>query len=109
LQRGIAAGIEQARANVLREAHASRDLKVQDRENTISHLRDRITSLQRKAEQSSQQAQGRLLSSFLSTNYIASFLSYLIESVAKGEFGGDVLQHVRDNTGQLCGKILWEI
>jgi hypothetical protein len=45
----------------------------------------------------------------LSTNYVASFLSYLIEPVAKGEFGGDVLQHVRDNTGQLCGKILWEI
>ena len=28
--------------------------------------------------------------------------------MAKGEFGGDVLQHVRDHGGQLCGKILWE-
>lgn len=32
----------------------------------------------------------------------------LIELVAKGEFGGDSLQHVRDNTGKFCGRILWE-
>ena len=32
----------------------------------------------------------------------------VIEPVGKGEYGGDVLQHVRDQNGQLCGKILWE-
>jgi hypothetical protein len=108
LQRGIVAGIEQARANALREAHASLDLKVQDRENTISHLRDQITSLQRKAEQSSQQAQGEALELALEHQLRSQCPFDLIEPVAKGEFGGDVLQHVRDNTGQLCGKILWE-
>jgi hypothetical protein len=49
LQKGIAAGLEQARANALREAHTSLDLKVQNRENVITQLRDQIASLQRKA------------------------------------------------------------
>jgi hypothetical protein len=34
LQKGIAAGLEQARVNALREAHANLDLRMQDRENT---------------------------------------------------------------------------
>jgi hypothetical protein len=108
LQKGIAAGLEQARAQALREAQATLDLKVQDRENTIAQLRDQITSLQRRAEQSSQQAQGESLELALEQQLRTQFPFDLIEPVAKGEFGGDVLQHVRDNTGQLCGKILWE-
>jgi hypothetical protein len=108
LQKGIAGGLEQARAKALREAQASLDQKVQDRENTIIQLRDQITSLQRRAEQGSQQAQGETLELALEHQLRSQFPFDLIEPVAKGEFGGDVLQHVRDNTGQLCGKILWE-
>ena len=32
----------------------------------------------------------------------------MIEPVAKGEFGGDVLQRVMTHFGQHCGSILWE-
>ncbi|TIQ74124.1 MAG: DUF2130 domain-containing protein, partial [Mesorhizobium sp.] len=32
----------------------------------------------------------------------------IIEPVAKGEFGGDVLQRVVGPAGQPCGAILWE-
>jgi hypothetical protein len=108
LQKGISEGLAEARAQALQEAQAGLDLKVQDRENTISQLRDQITSLQRKAEQSSQQAQGESLEIALEHQLRAQFPFDLIEPVAKGEFGGDVLQHVRDESGQLCGKILWE-
>ncbi len=108
LQKGIAEGLAEARAQALKEAQASLDLKVQDRENTITQLRDQITSLQRKAEQSSQQAQGESLEVALEHQLRGQFPFDLIEPVAKGEFGGDVLQHVRDQSGQLCGKILWE-
>jgi hypothetical protein len=31
-----------------------------------------------------------------------------IEPVPKGEFGGDVIQKVISQSGQLCGSILWE-
>jgi hypothetical protein len=108
LQKGIAAGLAQARANALREAHASLDLKVQDRENMITQLRYQIAILQRKAEQSSQQTQGEVLELALEHQLRSQFPFDLIAPVAKGEFGGSVLQHVRDSTGQLCGKILWE-
>ena len=108
LQNGIAAGLAEARAKALAEAQAGLDLKVQDRDNTITQLRDQITSLQRKAEQSSQQAQGESLEVVLEHQLRAQFPFDLIEPVAKGVFGGDVLHHVRDHTGQLCGKILWE-
>ncbi len=108
LQRGIAAGLEEARLKAFREAQATADLKMQDRENTISQLREQITSLQRRAEQGSQQAQGESLELVLENQLRAQFPFDVIEPVAKGEFGGDVLQHVRDHGGQLCGKILWE-
>jgi len=108
LQKGIAAGLEEVRTKALGEAQAKVDLKMQDRDNVITQLRDQITNLQRKAEQGSQQAQGESLELILENQLRAQFSSDLIEAVAKGEFGGDVLQHVRDHRGQLCGKILWE-
>ncbi len=108
VQKGITAGLAEARAKALAEAQAGLDLKVQDRDNTITQLRDQITSLQRKAEQSSQQAQGESLEIALEHQLRSQFPFDVIEPVAKGEFGGDVLQHVRDHTGQICGKILWE-
>lgn len=108
VQKGITAGLAEARAKALAEAQAGLDLKVQDRDNTITQLRDQITSLQRKAEQGSQQAQGESLEIALEHQLRSQFPFDVIEPVAKGEFGGDVLQHVRDHTGQICGKILWE-
>ena len=108
LQKGIASGLAEVRAKALADAQAGLDLKVQDRDQTISQLRDQIMSLQRKAEQSSQQAQGESLEVLLEHQLRAQFPFDLIEPVAKGEFGGDVLHSVRDHTGQLCGKILWE-
>jgi hypothetical protein len=108
LQKGISAGLETARIQALREAQESSDLKLQDRENTIRQLTEQITSLQRKAEQGSQQSQGESLELMLEDQLRASFPFDLIEPVAKGEFGGDVLQVVRDQAGFICGRILWE-
>lgn len=108
VQKGIAAGLADVRTKALAEAQTGLDLKVQDRDNTIAQLRSEITSLQRKAEQSSQQAQGESLEIALEHQLRSQFPFDLIEPVGKGEFGGDVLQHVRDQSGALCGKILWE-
>jgi hypothetical protein len=104
LQKGIAAARAEERAKALAEVQGDLDLKVKDRDNKIAQLLTQIDSLKRKAEQSSQQAQGESLEHQLRSQFPFD----LIEPVAKGEFGGDVLQHVRDRSGQLCGKILWE-
>ncbi len=108
LQKGIAAARTEERAKALAEVQGDLDLKVQDRDNKIAQLLTQIDSLKRKAEQSSQQAQGESLEVALEHQLRSQFPFDLIEPVAKGEFGGDVLQHVRDQSGQLCGKILWE-
>jgi hypothetical protein len=108
LQKGIAAARAEERTKALAEVQSDLDLKVQDRDNKIAQLLTQIDSLKRKAEQSSQQAQGESLEVALDHQLRVQFPFDLIEPVAKGEFGGDVLQHVRDQSGQLCGKILWE-
>jgi hypothetical protein len=108
LEKGIAAARTEERAKVLSEARSDLDLKVQDRDNKIAQLLTQIESLQRKAEQSSQQTQGETLELALEHQLRNQFPFDLIEPVGKGEFGGDVLQHVHDQSGQPCGKILWE-
>ena len=108
LQKGILAARGEERAKARAEVQSDHDLKVQDRDNKITQLLTQIDSLKRKAEQSSQQAQGESLEVALEHQLRSQFPFDLIEPVAKGEFGGDVLQHVRDQSGQLCGRILWE-
>ena len=108
LQRGIDAARKEERAKALAVVQGDLDLKVRDRDSKIAELLTQIDSLKRKAEQGSQQLQGESLEVALEHQLRTQFPFDLIEPVAKGEFGGDVLHHVRDHTGQLCGKILWE-
>jgi len=79
---------------------------VQDRDNKISDLLTQIDSLKRKAEQSSQQSQGETLEVALKHQLRSQFPFDLIEPVAKGEFGGNVLQHVRDRLGNKTDQSL---
>ena len=62
----------------------------------------------RKAEQGSQQLQGEVSELELESLLRLNFPTDIIEPVAKGEFGGDVLQRVVGPLGQACGAILWE-
>jgi hypothetical protein len=64
--------------------------------------------LKRKAEQGSQQLQGEVQELELENLLRLKFPFDSIEPVAKGEFGGDVLQRVVSQTGHQSGSILWE-
>ena len=109
IERGVQSGLAEVRLSAKREAEDALELKVRDRENQIGALSKQIDELKRKAEQGSQQAQGEALELALEQQLRARFPLDLIEPVAKGEFGGDVLHIVRDNTGEVCGSILWEL
>lgn len=109
VERGVQGGLEEARATARRQAEEALDLKVKEREHTISGLKQQIDDLKRKAEQGSQQAQGEVLELALEQQLRMRFPLDQIEPVAKGEFGGDVLHIVRDHAGQECGSILWEL
>ena len=82
--------------------------KVTEKETQIAGMQRQIEELRRKAEQGSQQLQGEALEIELESVLRSRFPRDLIEPVAKGEFGGDVVHRVLGPGGQACGTILWE-
>jgi hypothetical protein len=99
-------GAVQAKAK--REAEDSLKLKVQEKEQTISAMQRQIEELKRKAEQGSQQLQGEVQEADVESQIRAAFPIDIVEPVAKGEHGGDVLHRVAGPIGQCCGTMLWE-
>ncbi len=104
VRESLAAVRERARA----EIEDGFKLKVADKEQTITAMQRQIEELKRRAEQGSQQHQGEVLEIELESMLRENFGYDAIEPVPKGEFGGDVLQHVRGPSGQPRGTILWE-
>ena len=90
------------------EAEGGLKLKVLEKEEQIASMQRQIEELKRRAEQGSQQLQGEVLELELESLLRAKFPGDTIEPIAKGEFGGDVLQSVIGPLGQHCGSILWE-
>ncbi|MFX6118589.1 DUF2130 domain-containing protein, partial [Acinetobacter baumannii] len=90
------------------EAEDGLKAKISEKETQIAGMQRQIEDLRRKAEQGSQQLQGEAQEVELESLLRVRFPRDMIEPVAKGEFGGDVLHHVFGPAGQACGTILWE-
>ena len=90
------------------EAEDALKSKVTEKEAQIAGMQRQIEELRRKADQGSQQLQGEALEIELESLLRSRFPRDLIEPVAKGEFGGDVVHRVLGPGGQRCGTILWE-
>jgi hypothetical protein len=90
------------------EAEDALKSKVTEKETQIAGMARQIEELRRRAEQGSQQLQGEALEIELESLLRSRFPRDLIEPVAKGEFGGDVIHRVLGPGGQICGTILWE-
>ena len=98
----------EVRLKAKNEADDELKLKVTERDQQITSMQRQIEELKRKAEQGSQQLQGEVLELEVEAMLQLNFPMDGIEPVAKGEFGGDVLQRVFSPAGQVCGAILWE-
>ena len=90
------------------EAEDAFKSKVTEKEAQLAGMQRQIEDLRRKADQGSQQLQGEALEVELESLLRSRFPRDLIEPVAKGEFGGDVVHGVMAANGQRCGTILWE-
>jgi hypothetical protein len=75
----------------------------------IESLGRTVEELKRKLEQGSQQTQGEAFELELENLLQSKFPLDLIEPVAKGETGGDIVQTVNAQLGSPAGVILWEL
>lgn len=108
IQTRVSEEAEVVRQKAKKEAETSMNLRVKEKEMTISAMQKQIEDLKRRAEQGSQQIQGEVLEVELETTLKSKFVFDSIVPVAKGVQGGDILQTVMSPTGVFCGKILWE-
>lgn len=97
--------IRQDAFNLLSEEHRLRDL---EKDKKMADMPKTIEELKRKGEQGSQQSQGEILELDLESMLRARFPVDVIEPVAKGIRGADIIQRVHTRTGQACGSIAWE-
>jgi hypothetical protein len=108
IEKKVQESLVAVRDKTRKETEDELKLKVTEKEQTITSMQRQIEDLKRKAEQGSQQLQGEVLELELKALLRTKFPLDSIEPVAKGEFGGDVLQRVVGPLGQACGSILWE-
>ncbi|MHB1667750.1 DUF2130 domain-containing protein [Thiomonas sp.] len=108
VEKRVQDGLSEVRAAAKREAEDGLKLNVMEKDQTIASMQQKIEELKQKAEQGSQQLQGEVQEMDLENLLRVKFPLDSIEPVAKGEFGGDVLQRVISQTGQQSGAILWE-
>lgn len=97
--------IAKARQDATDEAKA----QVSQKDAQIESMTRTIAELKRKAEQGSQQTQGEAFELELETLLRSKFPLDLIEPVAKGESGGDIVHTVNGQVGAAAGIILWEL
>jgi hypothetical protein len=84
------------------------DLKIKELEKKLTDQAELVETMRRKAEQGSMQLQGEVLELALEELLKATFPTDSIEEVAKGVKGADCVQHVKNNIGDICGKIIYE-
>ena len=108
IEKRVQISLTEVREKAKKEAEDILNLKVSEREEQIASMQRQILVLKRKSEQGSQQLQGEVLELELEEMLRSKFPFDTIEPVAKGEFGGDVVQSVVSPTGLTCGAILWE-
>jgi hypothetical protein len=108
VEKRVREGLTATREQAKKEAEEGLKLKVAEKDQTIASMQKKIEELKHRAEQGSQQLQGEVQELALEDLLRSKFPFDTIEPVAKGEFGGDVVQRVIGANGQPSGTILWE-
>jgi hypothetical protein len=108
IEKRVQESLAAVRAKAKLDAEDSLKARLSEKEMQISGMQRQIEDLSRRAEQGSEQLQGEALEVELESLLRGRFPQDLIEPVAKGESGGDILHRVRSPSGQVCGSLLWE-
>lgn len=84
------------------------DLKTKEYKLQMDQQQKLIEELKRKSEQGSMQLQGESQEILLEEIIKENFPFDLLEEVGKGVEGADCIQTVRNSSGIICGKIIYE-
>jgi hypothetical protein len=84
------------------------DLKVKEYKLQMEQQQKLIEELKRKSEQGSMQLQGESQEILLEDILKENFPFDLVEEVGKGVKGADCTQTIRNSSGHVCGKIIYE-
>jgi hypothetical protein len=101
-QAGIVAKARQDATDELKSQVSQKDAQIDSLGRTVEELK-------RKLEQGSQQTQGEAFELELENLLRGKFPLDLIEPVAKGETGGDIVQTINGQLDAPAGVILWEL
>jgi len=99
---------QQIEEKIKRDTEESHRLKDLEKDKQLADMRKQIEELRRKSEQGSQKMMGQVMEIELENILKDEFRFDEIESVSIGVKGADIIQTVKTQSGQICGKILWE-
>lgn len=93
---------------IRRAAEEEFRMKMLEKDKQLEQAQRQADDLKRKLDQGSMQIQGDVQENDLRDTLRTTFLSDVIEDVATGIRGADIIQTVQTQFGQKCGIILWE-
>ncbi len=106
-QRQLDSERKRIEAEATQRADQQHRQKQLESEKVIADLTKAAEEMRRKLEQGSQQTQGEVVELELEAQLRSLFPYDVIEGVAKGIRGADIVQRVVRN-GKVCGTIIWE-
>jgi hypothetical protein len=83
-------------------------LKMQEKDKLVEMMKRQVDELKRKVEQGSMQIQGEVQEDDLKDLLSSAFVTDLVEDVATGAKGADLVQKVNAKMGSSMGTIIWE-
>ncbi len=90
------------------KTRADEQMKAAELQKQLDDQKKLVEELRKKTEQGSMQLQGEVQELALEEMLKNAFPYDTIDEVAKGVRGADAIQTVRNNLGQVCGKIIYE-
>lgn len=108
IEQRVSDAAAEIRNRAKQEADETWHLKHRESEQRISQMQTTIDALKRQAEQGSQQMQGEVFELELEETLRREFPIDVIEAVAKGQSGADLVHRVCIPSGPV-GAILWEV
>ncbi|MBX9654893.1 DUF2130 domain-containing protein [bacterium] len=107
IEKEVQQSLLSVRDDARREADEAYRLRVAEKEQQITGMRQQIDELKQKAEQGSEQRHGEVLELELETLLRSSFPNDAFDSVPTGIHGADLVHSVMSSSGY-CGTIIWE-